>query len=208
MNLGEFHSSVSAEINRGAAHDAAIPDAVRRAARWLERNYTFRYMEIKTLISYSAGIDYVDAFLIDKTKKIMDLAINDTDGTVDHLDQVEPIDLHEKETAKPTSWYLLQTSTYIWTNTVIDQAYTGYVHRAQYTTWPTSLATSGIWLIDNAEDVLLAQAMILLAPRMRAPELAALYGKMRDEGLRTLVMADEEQRSSGAVLQMNFGLDV
>src|SRR5256885_7724016 len=51
MNLSDFNTMVSNSLRRGTTLDSFIPQQVALAVQWLERNYTFKYMETFRLVT-------------------------------------------------------------------------------------------------------------------------------------------------------------
>jgi len=55
MNLEEFHTQINLMASEGGASDALIPIAVRHAVQFLERNWSFKYMQGEATLAYLAA---------------------------------------------------------------------------------------------------------------------------------------------------------
>src|SRR5262249_39539518 len=93
MNLGDFQTLVSTTLNRGTTMDSRIPSRVAMAAKWGERNYTFKYMEAFRLLQIVLGerIIPMPSNTIIKAWKFVRLIKND--GSYIYLKKVEPEDI-------------------------------------------------------------------------------------------------------------------
>lgn len=205
MNLGEFHTEVESCLARGSSLTAVVPGYVRRAARWLERNYTFQYM--KQFLDLYIDLDvastprYIELG-IGAPKKISFLRWRLSTGEYQNLERVEPEDLTALTTGTPDGFWLDGIRRLV-LNKTPDENLTGELRIDRYTPWPTQL-TFQHWLLDQAEDVLLAQTLVLMAPRLRDPRMVQTYEKMRDEGLKTLLLAEDELQYGGMSDKMLF----
>lgn len=208
MNLGEFHDEVSATIARGTAMDAHIPGYTRRAARWLERNYTFAYM--KQFLELVIDLD------VASTPRYIELGpgapksipmfrwVND-DGGFTYLKKIDPWEVTAYSTEEgliPSGYWLDGIKRIVLAHTPTTNL-NGEISLVRYTPWP-SQETFTHWLLDNAEDVLLAQTLFMMAPRLRAPNMRQEYQAMRDEGLNTLLRAEDEFQYQGDSGSMGY----
>lgn len=205
--LSEFHTMVGDEINKGTRYDSVISRFVRRAGRFIERNYNFLYMErfAELDLDLSAANPRFIAFPSLLTKKINFVRYptviggSDNQGYI-YLQKVDPIDVTAIEPESNPRGYW-QTGDETGSNfLVLDQIGTDEltfeVHYIDFSIWPTA-STATHWLIDNAEDVLLAQTMRMMAPYANEPDWILAYKSMWEEGIRTLTMVDEEARNAG-----------
>lgn len=196
MILSAFHSMVSTECNKGTRLDAFIPTRTMMAARVIERAQSLKYMErfVTFTTDYTAMEPRAVAFPNSRVKAINFLRWMNTDGEYAYLTQVDPQTVVARESGYPTG-YWMDGLDYLWFDNTpgvnIDFEFSFW----QYTDWPTDTAQEP-WLAANAVDLLLAETMFLLAPKAREPAWLQLYQPMKDEGLRTLITADEELKAS------------
>jgi hypothetical protein len=81
MNLGDFQAELKAEIKRGDSYDARLPNLIRRAARWIEQNYTFQYMRRRFEVDTAAGENVIGLPANVPIKSIIYLRFDAPDGT-------------------------------------------------------------------------------------------------------------------------------
>lgn len=201
MNLGEFHTLVSDSLRRGTAQDALIPNQVRLAALWLERNYTFSYMKQFRLLQLASG-DRTISLPSNKIVKAVDMIrlIGD-DGVYTELTKVHPRDLSGLSDTIRSFW-MAGANTLVLDSTPTEDM-SGEAVLVEYTDWPTA-DDSKHPLIDLAADVLLNQTLIFMAAFLRDPNMIAVYKTLRDEALNTLTRAEDETQYSGKSESMAF----
>jgi len=203
MSLADFHSTVSSNVNKGTLHDAVIPAFVKQAGRWMERNYSFKYMERFVTFAIDPTSTYPRSIALpERFKSFNFIRIINADGSYSILNQVDPEDVISNDQATPTG-YWLDGLDYIWMDNTPSEIVNLEMSYIQYADWPVSPYIETPWLLENGEEILLAQTMMLMAPLLREPDLLTLYKAIRDEGLRTLTLADEELRSSNRNEVMN-----
>lgn len=206
-SLGAFHTAVSTEINRGTQLDTYIVDATRRAARFLENNWNWSYMERYVTFTIDASAPQPRSVQIPTLlKKIEFLRINNSDGSFDYLYQVDPKNVTARLESKP-SGYWLDGRDYLWLDNTPTVDYTAEMGYLQFTDWPTD-TNEAPWLVVNGEGLLLAQTMIYLAQRAREPKYVQLYSPMRDLELQALQRADQDYRETNASDKMIYGAEV
>lgn len=200
MNLGDFHSVISNEANKGSSFSDVIPAKVRQAARWVERNATLKYMERFVEASLS---DRCWNFPTTRIKSIIFVRHLLENGKYKQIIQVDPQQVVSIDEGIPDGFWI-DGDDHFWFDAFPSEGNLELeLLLVEYSDWPTDL-TKTHWLIDNAEDLLIAQTMILLAPTAREPEWIGMYTKSRDEALRTLLLADEELRQSARSERMVF----
>lgn len=209
MTLGDFHDIVKAEANQGTRLDSYIPTAVRRAARFMEVNYSFLYMERfqAAELDVSGSNPKFLPFPGDTTKKINFVRYTQMAGSEPnresnyvYLNRVDPIDIAVIEsTGNPTAYWLTgdeSGSRFLVLDRVPATNLDLEIHSVEYSTWPTNLSATH-WLLENAEEAMLAKTMQRLARYAEEPEWMQFYAEPFEEGLRTVLMADEEARFAG-----------
>lgn len=199
MNLGEFHTVVQTEANKGTTLSGVIPSRVRMAARWLERNYTLKYMEQYKKASLADGCVRLPNTVI----KTINFIRYYKDSKWHYIKQIDPRQERTRETAFPTGFWIDGVEA-IRFDAWPDEQLEVFIGVAEYTIWPTEL-TATHWLLDNAEDALLAKTMMLLAPHARESRWLELYRDMMEGGIRTLLLADEELRQGARDEAMEYG---
>lgn len=206
MDLQTFHSEVSRAIARGTAYDGRIPAYARMAARYIERNYTFQYMNV--LATFEIDADASEPRLItlpEKMKKDTLVRLVLEDGCYQNLQKIDPHQQHELLTEVPTG-YFLSGDDRIWLAQVPEEDYDAEIFYTRFTTWPTAVDATN-WLLTNAEDVLLAQTMIYMAPLLRDPDAMKLWGEMLQMSMKSLLDSDFELEFTGKQSVMQYGTD-
>lgn len=199
--LSDFITNVSLEINKGTTLDAYIARRIKMAGRRLEQNYTYKYMEKMTTLTLAAGANYVT--IPARFKSLEWMRYTDDDGTFHQLNQVDATQILNEETDVPTGFWT--HSTYFATAAASEGrwyfdcsptvAITLTAMIVYYSDWE---AATSFWLLTNAESLLLAEVMIMLAPFAREPKWPELYKQMREEGEKTVFIADQELRRAAA----------
>lgn len=201
MALADFYAMISDAVNQQDRLDNFIPVAVRQAVRWLERNYTFRYMsrrEQLTLADASSSIT-LDAYV--KTINEATILKTATGSEVQVLNYDRALLVVDPTEACPETFRVMvdgTAGTNIGNDDLImlfdktsDQAYPVMTLTVRFTQWLSLGYSDTHWLLDHAEDVVLNRALVQMKQFLRDPELIADAEQVMAEGLRTLLIAEE-----------------
>lgn len=173
--------------------DALIPGYVRRAALWMERNYSFQYMHQFYLLNIDLEVATTPRYVEwgpGVPKSILLFRWVNEDGEYTNLKRIDPRAQNALVSGTPSAYWLDGIRRIVLATTP-DENLNGELQLVKYTPWPAE-ETFTHWLIDRAEDVLLAQTLMLMATRLRDDRLIATWKATRDEGLDTLIRAEEE----------------
>lgn len=216
MNLGAFQSMVSTTLNRGTTLDSRIPLRVQMAAQWLERNYSFKYMEAFRLLQVVQGERVIDLPSNQVIKAWKFVRLIRDDGSYMYLNKVEPEDIlgignpapnatftTRNEKPRLSAYWVVGNSQMV-LNTVPDTDWSGEGMWLAYTDWPTDPSAEHP-LMNMASDVLLAETLLLMAAfDLRDQRMVAGWKEIRDEGVNTLTRAEDENKYGGESLTMAF----
>lgn len=198
--IADFHSLVAGSCNAGSSLDGVIPGRVRMAARFLERNLDFAYMRRWGELNIDADADephVVSLFgynfkAIDAVR-IVNLDVTPGSDDADRFTDLKLIDPRQRTTRRsesPSAYWLDGV-----TNLILDARpnvdMVLELHYRAFTEWSASSGWTH-WLLQNAEDLLLAQSMMFIAIYRRDMALYATYKAMRDDSMKTLQAAEEE----------------
>ncbi len=204
MILSDLHSRISRAIGRGSAYDTEIPAYVKEAALYIERNYTFQYMNRYSTFNLDA--DAAQPRLITlptRIKRDNVIRIVGTDGEYGYLTKVDPYQQKSLVTEQPSGYYL-DGDTRIWLAQIPAEDYPCEIFWTAFTTWPTDYSNEP-WLAANASDVLMAQTMVDMAPHLKDPDLITMWeGKLRMH-MKSLLDADLELQEGNKSAAMNYG---
>lgn len=208
MNLGQFQALVSSTCNRGTTLDARIPAQVQMAALWLERNYTFKYMERFRLLQVVTGKRTVALPTNGLIKGFKFLRFVNTDASYLYLNKVEAADLSGSSWQQSSSGTLFPANYWIVANRTLVLGYdptvnlNGEAMWYEYTDWPTDPASQHE-LLSLATDVLLAQTMLFMASFVtRDARMFQVWKQVRDEGVNTMTRAEDEVKFGGQSITM------
>lgn len=206
--LGEFHSLVKEEAKKGARLDTVVVGAVRRAAVWFERNYSFSYMDRYVSFVLDPGASEPRVAPLDGTVKAIHFVKRlDVDSPERRwlVERVAPEPIAFISTRAPDK-YWVDDHQWLWFNNIPDREYTFHMSYVAYSVWPTDLDAEH-WLLSYGEDVMLAKTMMLMAPGQREPAWLELYASMYSEGLVTLMNADAELKYHNVHAHMRYKPD-
>lgn len=203
MNLGEFHTEVQGACGRGTALNAQIISATRRAAKWLERNCAYKYMEQLGSLVFNpdAALPHV-VTLPPRLRNITLARLVLSDGSYARLRKIDPRDCVSLDTARPSGYSTVGYGQMV-LDTKPDAAYFCELRWNAFTAWPTALTATN-WLLENAEDALLGQTMMGMAVHMRDQRMFAMYKLVRDEALHTLETTEGDYEESNRDDSMGF----
>jgi hypothetical protein len=207
ITLATFETNVRSIINRGTKYDTEITNFTRQSARWIERNASLKYMECLEPLRIIEDDEEI-LFNTDLIKSIIFMRLDIDRNLIQSLNiawafgpddrwfflkKGDPRDFIDKEKGIPSHYWLGSGNRKIKFNRPSVTDFDGEIFYNRYSDWPTD-TTKTHWLLNNAEDILLAQVMILMAPVLRNPRLVGQYRPIRDEAIRTMMLAEEETR--------------
>lgn len=212
MNLGEFKTELRAAMKRGASFDDRLGGFTRRAARWIEQNYTLQYMRRRILVQSEAANDTILLPTNVPIKSVEYIRFEGTDGT--------RIECSKGDLADPAvNWNTLSRYSAWPTNTLFPTRFylDGLEALVFDRAFPEALAGQGImsrysdfpmadnqthWLLLNAEGLMLRQALLEFLTDARDERGYAIAKAQREEDIRALLNADYEARYTGQDLQL------
>lgn len=205
MVLSELHSEISRAIARGTSWDAVIPTYARRGCRFIERNFTLQYM--KVFLEFTIDAEAANprrVSLPSGIKKEEFIRLLNDDASYAYMEKIAPQQVTSLVTEQPRAYWLSGTDE-IWLSSIPDKDYNAEIYCAVYSTWPT-LDAGTHWLLENAEDVILASSVLQIAPAIRLDEKSAgLFGDMLKAGLKTLIDESIELEYANFPMVMQYG---
>lgn len=205
----QMESLLREEANKDDTLDALLPTKLRAAVRWIEHNYSWKYMDAVQTLTPSLWVEYpyeIELISLDETKRFdtVRFLTEGADGSVEFTDLVsaELMQLQFQFAGTPCH-YALIGKTKLRLDRVPQEAFTLEFLGPVYTVLDAD--SDECWLFDNAPMLVIARAMIDLAPTLRSPEIRDLYRPMFDEHLRVAQVADEEYRYGNTSNVMGMG---
>ena len=227
MNLDQFNTMVSASLKRGSTLDAQIPQQTALAVQWIERNYTFKYMEAFRLIVIQKD-QRVLLMPGDAVKSWIFFRIINFDGSYKYINKVEGKDLTMVNSPSntivggtvpsqtvfqivPANFFQVNLSTIV-LDAVPSQDLNAEAMFYNYSSWPvdsTAIPGGGSTfthsLLQIAADLLLAQTQLYCAANLlKDLRMAAVYKELRDEAANTLTRAEDETKFAGENIRMLY----
>lgn len=205
MDLSDVHEEVRNSLARGTAFDSEIPQYVKKAARWLEREYNFRYMQ--RYGEFTLKTDAVEPRVIElphtRVKSVRFLReVDSEDNSYIYYTKIDPADNTSKEEGQPLAYWPSGQN-----HIILDRDPKENIDLEigwwEYTAWPTDGGDTH-WLIENAFDVLVAQTMIFFAARLRDPRMRQLFAPDRDEGIKSVFKVEEDAEFEDTSMQMEY----
>lgn len=203
--LGEFTDQIRADIRRGNSLDALIPAFIRKGALWIERNNTLQYMRVFAEVDIDPETDEQPRYISlvnTRIKSVEWLRWVGDDGSYSYLASRQPQDFPLVDNGTPSGYWLDGVERIVLSATP-TQVLHGELMAARYSDWPTT-PNSTHWLLDFAEDVLEAQAMLAYAKHARDPGAMEFWKGVFDAALPGLYAADQDFQWANADLKMEY----
>lgn len=229
LSLQSVIDDVRAIVARGQTFDTQILSAVRRSARWLEKNSDWMDMENLVTFTIAASATEIDftpggTIVTDGTvliKAVKLIRLTNTDLDLDNFNPilrvVDPRDYGQVDSSTTPSPNVPQ---HCWRYgrykyrliQIPDQAWTAEAVLLQLADWESMLrgTTDNVPdrmpdLIKYHEELVVAQAMVLLAPSLRMEQKELLmWIDQRDKLLAAALLQEEEARNYGESPVMSF----
>lgn len=204
---GDLLAQVKDDANKGNSLVGAIPNRVAMAIDWIEKNYSLDYMNRFISGTFLAGSNDPGPYTnFPNMKSIEFIRLVEygvaRSASYSYLTKVDPSDLAEIRISTPSK-YWVDAGQWIWLDNIPKQNLPFQARYARYTGRPTTDDTTS-WLFDNGYQLILGKTMQLLASYARQPAWFTLYQPMVDEGLRVLLLADEELKRTNTDLRMGM----
>ena len=191
--LSAFYTTVSQAALRGAALDAQIPGAVSRAVEFIERNYNLPYMR-RTLTQSVVGEVLISGTDGNTLKSVQIVRWQDSDSRWRRIVQIDPDQLLSSDALQPAGYehFIESDNGGNQTHRLRFDAAFQAATNVEVMFWAFSRldlanpSAANIWLVNNAQDALLARTMYNLAPIMREPQLMQMYSMQFAEAVKTL----------------------
>lgn len=200
--LGDIYDQIKDSLARGSTLDAIIPSYTQMAARWIERNYSLKYME--RFAEFNMLTDSEQPRMIElpnrRIKSIRFLRIPQGDEYF-YLKKIDPQD--QKHVPKVADsywqdgWCSLVLSAPVAEDTLFEIGF------YEYSAWNTGREACH-WLSENCPDLLTSLTLMRLARRIRDERMFLVYKGERDEALKTLMDSNDESDFSDMAPVMDY----
>lgn len=203
--ISEIESTIRSAVARGNTVDTEISDALRRAHKWIEDNYTFQYMQRFVKFTLNEGLASIPLpsnpkhFEWIRTKP----SFTNDKRPLTYLVRIDPVEIKSTERGEPQGWWL-DGNDFIRFDREADQDYDLEMLYAQHTDFQNLGGSDATWLTENAEELLVAQTMLHLAPILRDPQLQEMWAPQRDRAIQGLLRAQEQMEWEGSNLKMGY----
>lgn len=212
MNLGDFKTLLRDAIKRGNSYDEQLDGFTRRAARFIEQNYTLQYMRRRFTLRSVAGEDKIELPTQFPIKSIEAIRFVGADGTLypmakgDLMDPIQPrsIDRYgaiiwQSGSVLPSQFFMDGMYAMVF-DKAFPEALDGQGMMARYSDFPKQ-DNQTHWLIQNAEGLMLRQCLIEFFTLARDDRGYSVAKLQREEDIKALLNADFEARHTGSDLQ-------
>jgi hypothetical protein len=195
LTVGDFKDELRAALKRGSAFDDRLGGYMRRAAQWIESNYTLQYMRRRLEITLDAGSNSVPFPPGCKTIEVIKWV--GVDSTYDRCDKTT-LDLIQRvpyEGLVPSQFYLDGMVEIVFNGTAASDL-DGIAMAAMYSNFPRDDDDSH-WLLTNAEELMLVQCVLSASVINRDDRTYQMMLSRRDEAIQVLQNADYEATFTG-----------
>lgn len=194
MNLGQFHAQVSSAIRRGTSVDALIPGWTELAAKWLEQNYTYKYMWRTLELTLDPESESPRFVQFDDTVKSVDflrMTVANEDGSTSlySLTPAQPRDFVSFDVGVPQHYWLDEDG--LWVDATVTEAITLELRAALYTQWPTDTNAEPT-LLKRYYNALLSRTMLEAATHLKDEAMKTLWADLFASHNQAALVAEEE----------------
>lgn len=215
MTLGELLEEITEYINDGSIKDVLVRQALRRASRWVERNYSYQYMRGIYTVTLQFPTYPAVPEVITLPTTIKSILAEDgrtyRETAPRERRRFRKIDYDSfqsfKEVAWPQHYYQLDQLRIQPSEFSAEELFKADIPVAEFSDWEEDNDDFEHWLIDNAGDLLLLKTCEFVAPALRDSDFLTLCRNAAQEALNTTIGADEEMRDGGRLEQVGYAQD-
>lgn len=207
MDLAAFHTDVANEIARGTTQSAKIPRWTRLAAKWLEQNYSFKYMEKHGVSLLDPEAVAPNVLTLPNTRiksvtmvKPYQLQADGRKVFSKPLPKADVRDVTSIDLGYPSGWWQVGNTLHFDANP--ETTFNLDLVWLEYTDWPTDVNALPT-LLERYENLLFAQVMRDAWVSLKDDVNAGTWNGLRDEALRAVLVAEDADVWEGQDLRMN-----
>lgn len=202
-DLAEMTSIISAELRRGTSLDSLIPTRIRMAGRRIERAFDLEYMrkykDDQVVTQSDPGFSWPTGF---KHETFVRYTLET--GEYQYLVRVHPEDVTQvldSPTEEISAYWSDDIAGVLFDNLAPRDLTVEFGYFAYTDPWPTEGAH---WLFSNAEDLILAETMLLFSGHIRDTKVLQLYSSLRADAITGLDIAQNLQRWENTDARMQY----
>lgn len=208
MLVSTFFSQVSSVIRRGTTLDADIPAAFAGALQFIEQNYSLAYMRRVSTLAVSPLVRSFtwSGLNAASLKSIHQIRWLDDDSRWNRLIKVEELDFVDTSGPIPSGYIVNKEIAMDGTESQVFEMDSYFSEATElnitayhFTKWTGDTAAANIWLLNNAQQLMLARTMINIAPIMRDGDLLSMYQASWQEHVATLIQWQDEEEQANRV---------
>lgn len=205
MKIGEFKATLRQQLKKDDALDDRLDGYMRRAARWIEQNYTLQYMRRRFQLDINAGDELIEFPAGTAIKTIESMKLFFADGTSLPCNKIDFADIENipgeegwgvyQNWNYPRQFYLDGDNGIVFNGVPAGPA-TARGIMVRYSDWPVGDEKTH-WLINNAEGLMLRQSCLEAALDTRDTRFLNDIRNQRNEDITVLLNADTSARFTG-----------
>lgn len=194
---GEFFDMVRDEANKADTIDTVLPNAVYRALRSIEENWSYKWNE--KLLKFHISEDNDNPNLLElpddfKSMVALNLSSTDFEECYRRLEEQLPEEFTFSKSSEPYG-YWNQANRWIWLDGVVSGGTSGLLWYNAFTPKEALENLEGTSpILKYGLEALLGVTMQQLAAYCREPSWIDSYGRLAEIGIKTLHVADAEVR--------------
>jgi hypothetical protein len=205
MTVNSIEALVRDEINRGTKYDSRITSKLKQAVKWIERAYTFKHMEKYAEVVIDPTKDNPRTISIPpgfKRMEFMRVIVSESD--IRPIFVANPQDIDQRKTDEYPTGYWQDGMDYFWFDNTPENSVTVEMGWIGYSVVPSDKSKT-LWILDNMEDIVVAQTMLLLSPILKlSTKQKNEYKEQRNDGMETAAIADRELRETNTDWGMHY----
>lgn len=193
---GEFFDMVRDEANKGDTIDGVLPNAVYRAIRSIEENWSYKWNEKMLKFFIEDNIDNPNLIELPEDFKSMvalNLSTSDFAECYRNLKEQPPEDFAFSKIKEPYG-YWNQANRWIWLDGLVKGGTSGVLWYNSFTLKDSIIEGNTCPLLKYGLEALLGGTMMQLSAYCREPSWMESYGRLAQIGIKTLHIADAEVR--------------
>lgn len=203
-NLTDMYNEIKDELNKGETITfTQIASKIRDALLIIESSNNWAYMD--RFVQFTVDLDAENPRALpmpSRAKKIEFVRFVKSDGCYAPLIEASPKDFSRLETGMADA-YWKDGMEYIWLNKTPEEAYVGEMSYLQFTEFSYN-GTWEPWPMKFMYSLIKYQALVMLAPFVREPELMKMHAVLYEQAFKAAVDMNEELEYGNQPMSMRY----